>query len=76
MQLPPPPNSKSYIDPDKQSKTVLKQYEENFPRKKPLKQMCDPLSDEEINAFTGTKRMKIKLDGDANVDTTTCNGGC
>ena len=55
----------------KQAKTLLKQYEENFPHKKPLKQMCDPLSDEEINAFTGTKRIEIKLDGDANVDTTT-----
>ena len=56
---------------DKQAKTLLKQYEDSFPHKKPLKQMCNPLSDEEINAFTGTKRIKIKLDGDANVDTTT-----
>ena len=56
---------------NEQAKTLLKRYEDNFPRKKPLKQMCNPLSDEEINAFTGTKRIKIKLDGDANVDTTT-----
>ena len=33
--------------------------------------MCDPLSDKEINAFTGTKKMKIELNGDANVDTST-----
>ena len=56
---------------NEQSKTLLKQYEDNFPRKTPLKRMCDPLSDEEINAFTGTKRIKIKTDGDANIDTTT-----
>ena len=56
---------------NEQSKALLKQYEDNFPRKKPLKRMCDPLSDEEINAFTGTKRIKIKTDGDTNVDTTT-----
>ena len=54
---------------NEQAKTLLKRYEDNFPRKKPLKQMCNPLSDEEINAFTGTKRIKIKLDGDANIDT-------
>ena len=42
-----------------------------FPRKKPLEQMCDLLSDKEINAFTGTKKMKIELNGDANVDTST-----
>ena len=28
---------------DEQSKTLLKQYEDNFPRKKPLKRMRDPL---------------------------------
>ena len=56
---------------NKQAKTVLKQYEDNFPRRKPLKQMCDPLSDEEINAFSGTKRIKIKSDGNADVETTT-----
>ena len=54
---------------NEQAKTLLKQYEDKFPCKKPLKRMCDPLSDEEIKAFTGTKRMNIKLD--ANVDTTT-----
>ena len=56
---------------DKQAEALLNQYEETFPHKKPLKRMCDPLSDEEINAFAETKRIKIKMDGDANVDTTT-----
>ena len=56
---------------DEQSKTLLKQYEDRFPHKRPLKRMCDPLSDEEINAFTGTKRIKIEIGGDANIDTTT-----
>ena len=54
-----------------QSKTLLKQYEDNFPRKKPLKQMCDPLSDKEVYAFTRTKRIKIEMGGDTNTDTTT-----
>ena len=56
---------------DKQAKALLKQYEENFPRKKLLKRMCNPLSDEEISTFTETMRVKIKMNGDANVDTTT-----
>ena len=34
------------------SGTNPKQYEDNFPRKKPLKRMCDPLSDEEIESET------------------------
>ena len=55
---------------DEQSKMLLKHYEDNFPRKKPLKRMCDPLSDEEINACTGTK-ITIIMDQDAIVDTTT-----
>ena len=54
---------------NEQSKTLLKQYEDNFPQKKPLKRMCDPLSDEEIDAFSGTKKVKVKSDG--NVYTTT-----
>ena len=56
---------------NEQAKGLLKHYGDNFPCKKPLKQLCDPLSDEEINAFTRTERVKIKLDGDTNVDTTT-----
>ena len=34
---------------DKQAKTLLKQYEGNFPYKKPLKQMCDPLRNKYIH---------------------------
>ena len=55
---------------DEQSKMLLKQYEDRFPRKKPLKRMGDPFSDEEIQSFTGTKRMKVVYSG-ASVDTST-----
>ena len=55
---------------DEQSKMLLKQYEDKFPRKKPLKRMGDPVSDEEIESFTGTKRMKVVYSG-ATVDTST-----
>ena len=40
---------------DEQSKILLKQYEDNFPRKKPLKRMRDPLLDEEIESETSPK---------------------
>ena len=40
---------------DEQSKALLKQYEDNFPRKKPLKRMHDPLLDEEIESETNPK---------------------
>ena len=53
---------------DEQSITLLKQYEDHFPRKKPLKRMCDPIADEEIETCTGTKRIKVKYDGDVNID--------
>ena len=55
---------------DEQSKMLLKQYEDKFPRKKPLKQMSDPLSDEEIKSFSGTMRMKVVY-SDASIDTST-----
>ena len=55
---------------DEQSKILLKQYEDRFPCKKPLKRMGDPLSDEEIESFTGTKRMKVVYSG-ATVDSST-----
>ena len=55
---------------DEKSKPLLKQYEDNFPHKKPLKSMCHPLSDEEIEACTGTKKIKIEYGG-VNIDTTT-----
>ena len=56
---------------DEQSKTLLKQYEDNFPRKKPLKRLRDPLTIEESENCPGNKRMKVTGDGDSNVDTTT-----
>ena len=40
---------------DEQSKILLKQYEDNFPRKKPFKRMRDPLLDEEIESETNPK---------------------
>ena len=54
---------------NQQSKTLLKQYEDNFPRKRPLNEMCEPLSDEEIESCPGTKKMKVRCDGGV-VDTT------
>ena len=54
---------------NEESKTLVQQYEDNFPRKKPLKRMRDPISDEETDACSGTKKIKVKYDGD--VDTTT-----
>ena len=56
---------------DEQSKTLLKQYEDNFPRKKPLKRMCDPIPDEETEKCHGSKKIKVTCDGDTNVNTTT-----
>ena len=56
---------------DEQSKALLKQYEDNFPRKKPLKRMRDPISDEETEDCHDSKRVNITYDGDANVNTTT-----
>ena len=54
---------------NEQSKTLLKQYEDNFPQKTPLKRKCDPLSDEEIDAFSGIKKVKVKSDGDVHTIT-------
>ena len=56
---------------NEQSMTLLKQYEDNFPRKKPLKRMRDPLTFEETEDCHGSKRMKIVCNGDTNVDNTT-----
>ena len=56
---------------DDQSKSLVKHYEDNFPRKKPLKRMREPLSDEEIEACPGTKRINVVYGGDADVDNTT-----
>ena len=55
---------------DEKSKMLLKQYEDKFPREKPLKRIRDPFSDEEIESFTGAKRMKVVYSG-ATVDTST-----
>ena len=56
---------------NEQSMTLLKQYEDNFPRKKPLKRMRDPLTFEETEDCHGSKKMKIVCNGDTNVDNTT-----
>ena len=56
---------------DEQSKTLLQQYEDNFPRKKPLKRMCDPIPDEKTEDCHGSKKIKVTYDGDTNVNTTT-----
>ena len=56
---------------DGQSQTLLKQYEDNFPHKKPLKRIRDPLTFEETEDCPGSKRMKVECGGDTNVDTTT-----
>ena len=56
---------------DDQSKSLLKCYEDNFPHKRPLKRMRDPLSDRDIETCTGTKRMNVTYDGDAKFENTT-----
>ena len=54
-----------------QSRTLVNQYEDSFPRKKPLKRMRDPISDDEMERCTGMKRIKVKCNGDATIDSTT-----
>ena len=54
-----------------QSKTLLKCYENNFPRNRPLKRMRDPISDEKTEDCPGSKKIKITCDGGTNVDNTT-----
>ena len=56
---------------DEQSKSLLKQYEDNFPRNKPLKRMRDPLTFEESEDCPGSKRMNVACTGDTSIDTTT-----
>ena len=56
---------------NEQSITLLRQYEDNFPCKKPLKRMCDPLTVEDMEDCHGSERMRIVLNGDTNVDNTT-----
>ena len=54
---------------NERSKTLLKQYEDIFPQKKPLKRLHDPVSDEETDAFSGTKKVKVKSNGDVHTTT-------
>ena len=56
---------------NEQSLTLLRHYEYNFPFKKPLKRMREPLTIEETEDCRGSKRMKIVYNGDTNVDNTT-----
>ena len=44
---------------DEQSKSLLKQYEHNFPSKKPLKRMRDPITFKDTEGFPESKKMKI-----------------
>ena len=55
---------------DKESKSLLKQYEENFPHKKPLEHMHDPIPDKKIKECIGSKGMEVKCD-DSTADRTT-----
>ena len=54
---------------DNQSKILLTLYEDALLRKKVHKQRRDPLTDEEIDACTGSKRMKVKCDWNVNAPT-------
>ena len=54
---------------NERSMTLLEQYEKNFPRKKLLKRMRDPLTFEEMERCHGSKRVKITCNGDT--DSTT-----
>ena len=56
---------------NEQSMTLLKQYEDNFPCKKLLKTMRDPLTFEETEDCHGSKRLKIVCNWYTNVDNTT-----
>ena len=56
---------------NEKSKALLEQYEDNFPRDKPLKRMRTPLSDEEIQNCPECKKMKVMYDGNTKIDTTT-----
>ena len=56
---------------NEQSVTLLKQYEDNFPCKKPLKRMRDPLTFEETEDCDGSKRLKTVCNWHTNVDNTT-----
>jgi len=54
-----------------QSRTLVKQYEDSFPRTKPIKQLRDPLSDDEIERCTGMKCLNVTYNGDPTIDSTT-----
>ena len=49
-----------------QAKELVRQNGTNFPQRVSLKRLRDPLTDEEIEACVGTKRLKIVVDGDLN----------
>ena len=54
---------------NEECKTLLKEYEDNCLHKKPLKQMRDLISDEELRTCSGDKRIRVKYGG--GLDTTT-----
>ena len=49
-----------------QAKELVRQNGTNFPQRVSLKRLGDPLTDEEIEACVGTKRLKIVVEGDLN----------
>ena len=49
-----------------QAKELVRQYDTTFPSEIPLKRLGDPLTDEEIEACIGTKKLKVVIDRDPN----------
>ena len=49
-----------------ESQKLLQEYEDAFPRKKPLKRLREPLSEQEIDQSVETKKVKVSTEGDAN----------
>ena len=52
---------------NKKSQTLLKKYEDNFPCKRPLKRMRDPIPDDN---YPGSKRVNVKCGLGASIETT------
>ncbi len=47
-----------------ESKRLLKKYKSKIPKSAPLKRLRNELTDEEIQSSYGTKRLKVKINGD------------
>ncbi len=48
-----------------ESKRLLQEYESKIPKSAPLKRLRNELTDEEIQSSYGTKRLKVKINGDS-----------